>query len=224
MSPPNRRWTTLTRICVAILFVRFAVYPLAAVGRRAWPAAVPAIDTTLLLLQLTLLGVGTIAGLVWFHRAWARVPPESRRGYDGKPIEPNQALWNLFIPFYGIYWLFQANIALCGAVERMLQQSGAKSAKAPSTLAFVACVAQLVPYVNLLVSPFLWAALMARVDVAQAEAEALNPDARPPAPPSLLTSIAIAGGGFLLGGLVLVFVYLAIWQFLSPGAGLEAPR
>lgn len=126
MSPPIRRWTILTRICIAILVVRFAVYPLAAVA-RAWRPAVRAIDHALLVLQPTLLGVGAVAGLVWFHQAWARIPPASRRGYDGQAIEPNEALWKLFIPIYGIYWLFQANIGLCGAVERQLRQSGAKS-------------------------------------------------------------------------------------------------
>src|SRR5262249_47343598 len=152
MSPPIRQWTILTRICIAILVVRFGVYPLAAVA-RAWRPAAPAIDQVLLVLQPTLLGVGAVAGLVWFHRAWGRaagavwfrraggrVPPVSRHGYDGQRIDPSEALWKLFIPIYGIYWLFQANIGLCGAVEHQLRQSGAKSTKAPSTLAFIACL------------------------------------------------------------------------------------
>lgn len=170
-------------------------------GRPVWPRAPPVPPAARNVLAL---------GSRRHRRDWAG-------GYDGRRIEPDEAIWKLFILIYGIYWLFLANIGLCGAVERHLRRNGARSTTAPSTLAFIACLVQLVPVLNLIVSPVLWAVFMARVDAVQAEADALDPGAPPPAPMGLLKTLAIIVGGLLFGWIMLVVVFLAIWQFLNPG-------
>src|SRR6185437_4887144 len=100
---------------------------------------------------------------------------------------------------------------------------GARSRKAPSTLAFIACLVQLVPLANLIVSPFLWALFMVQVDAAQAEAERLDPAPADPDAPGLLKSLGLIAGALVLSWGVLALVFVAIWQFLSPAAPLPAP-
>jgi hypothetical protein len=183
----------------------------------------PTFDRVLGWVQVSGLGMGAIVGLLWLHRAWERVPAPCRRAYDGRRVEPTETIWKLFIPVYGIYWLFIANIGLCGAVERHLARGGARGAKVPSTLALVCSLVQLVPLVNVLVSPFLWALFMARVDVTQAEADRLDPEAPALPPLGILRTVAIIGGALVVGWGLLVIAFLAVWQFLSPGRSPAPP-
>jgi hypothetical protein len=164
----------------------------------------------------TLFCVVPILGLLWLHGAWSRLPAPCRRAYDGRRIAPDEAVWKLFIPVYGVFWLFTVNVGLCGAVERHLARGGAPSTKAPSTLAFVACLAQLVPVVSVVVSPFLWGAFMYRMDAVQAEAERLDPGAPPPTTRGPWKVFAIIVAGTVLGWVVLIVTFLAVWQFLNP--------
>lgn len=218
-STPGRQWTSLTRAYVGLLATCVALYALTkAVAVSPWLAKALAVT------EGALLQAAGVVGLVWLHRAWTRVPPSHRRAYDGRRIEPDEAIWKLFVPLYGIYWLFLANIGLCGAIERHLHRGGARSAKAPSTTAFIACFAQMVPVVNLLVSPFLWAVFMARVDAAQAQAEARDPEPRAPAPPGILKTLAIIVGGLVAEWVLLLAMFLAIWQALNPAGVPGAPR
>jgi len=212
MTSPSAGLTGLTRAYLAILAARVLFLVAMFVIRGSGPLSTVA-DV-----------VGLVVGLLWLRRAWARVPEPCRRAYDGRRVEPDEALWKLFIPVYGVYWLFIANIGLCGAVERHLQRGGARSTEVPSTLALVACLVQLVPVINIILSPFLWALFMARVDASQAEADRLDADARAPEPVSL-RRVALLVVGVIIGySAVLIFVFLAVWQFLNPGVPAFGPR
>jgi hypothetical protein len=102
------------------------------------------------------------------------------------------------------------------AVEHHLAPGGARSTQAPSTLAFVACLAQLVPLVSIVVSPFLWGAFMSGVDTVQAEAERLDPEARSPATRGAWRVFALIVAGTIAEWVVLIATFLAVWQFLNP--------
>ncbi|MDC0743657.1 hypothetical protein [Polyangium mundeleinium] len=203
------RWSPLTRAYVGLLLVRIALlvagYGFVLRQYPPWAFLEPALGI-----------VGMTLGLSWLHQTWARIPKPQRQAYDGQRIEPDQAVWKLFIPVYGIYWLFVANTGLCGAIERRLKRVHARSVEVPSTLAFVACLVQLVPVLNLALSPFLWGLFMARADAAQAEADRL--DAEIVAPKSLgwLEVLAILGASLLAMWGILIVTFAAIWQFLSP--------
>jgi len=204
------RWSPLTRAYVGLLLVRIVLLIAGfGFGFRQYP------NWAFLEPALGML-VGMALGLSWLHQAWARIPKPQRQAYDGQRIEPDQAVWKLFIPVYGIYWLFVANTGLCGAIERRLKRVHARSVEVPSTLAFVACLVQFVPVLNLVLSPFLWGLFMARADAAQAEAERL--DAEIVAPKSLgwLEALAILAGSLLAVWGILLVTFAALWQFLNP--------
>ena len=112
--------------------------------------------------------------------------------------------------------MFIANIGLCGADERHHKRVRARDPSAPSTLALITCLAQLVPGVNLLVSPFLWGLFMVRVDAAQAEADRLDPAARALPRIGGPRVLGIIAGSLLVGWGMLIFLFLATWQLLSP--------
>ncbi|MDI1483716.1 hypothetical protein [Polyangium sp. y55x31] len=204
-----RRWSHLTRAYVGLLLVRAALLVAAGFGVRQDRAS---------FLQDQVLGmlVGVALGFAWLHQAWARIPKPHRRAYDGQRIEPDEALWKLFIPVYGVYWLFVANTGLCGAVERHLQRNHARSVSVPSTLAFVACLVQLVPVLNLVLSPLLWGLFMVRVDAAQAEADERDPETVAPEPLGWLKVLGILLGAVLSLWGVHILAYFALWQFLTP--------
>jgi hypothetical protein len=82
------------------------------------------------------------------------------------------AALGVLIPFYNLYWIFIANVSLCNAINRQLERLGSPK-RAPVALAIVTCIFQLVPYVNLVVGPFLWAIHVIFVDRAQSVMEGL---------------------------------------------------
>jgi len=218
-SPPTGRWTLLTRAYVGVLVARIVLF----LTRGLLP-----VNSHLDTLQSPAQGAGFLAsavlGLVWLHRAWARVPQPSRRTYDERRVEPDEAIWKLFIPVYGaFYWMFIATIGLCGAVEHQLKRLRVRSPSVPSTLALITCLVQLVPGVNLVVAPLLWGLFMTRVDTAQAEADHLEPEASKPSPIGALRVIGIAVGSILVGWGMLVVLFVVIWQFLSPAGPHPTP-
>ncbi|WP_437815955.1 hypothetical protein [Sorangium sp. So ce1078] len=108
--------------------------------------------------------------MAWLYKAWARVPEPARQTYDGRRVEPGEAIFRLFIPVYGYYWIFVANVGLCGAIENHARRQGLVRG-APSTLAMVTCIVQVVPYIGLILGPLFWLPFMIRVDLAQRELE-----------------------------------------------------
>ncbi len=107
-----------------------------------------------------------IGALVWLYKAWASIPPDMRYTDSGKAMTPGSAIGFLFIPLFNLYWVFVANVGLCEAVNRTLVSRGGQP-RAPKGLAIAACIAHLVPYCNLLVSPILWTIYMVMLDGAR---------------------------------------------------------
>jgi len=94
--------------------------------------------------------------------------PPSMRYTATRQVSPGQAIGFLFIPFFNWYWIFVANVGYCDALDRMLINQGSHR-RAPKGLAIACCVTQLVPYVNILIAPFLWMTYMILADRAKAE-------------------------------------------------------
>ena len=128
-------------------------------GRRA---------TTLPLLGVLFLFLALVAAAVWLYMAWGSVPASMRYTDRGRWVTPGKAVGYLFIPMYNVYWMFVANQGLCEAVDRTLLAQGGMP-RAPRGVARAACVAQIIPYCNLLVAPILWAVYMFQVDRARRE-------------------------------------------------------
>jgi hypothetical protein len=212
-SPPTGAWTPLTRAYVGVLVARVTLF----LTRGLLPTSSP-FQSWQSLVQGAGFLASVVLGLLWLHRAWARIPEQCRRTYDDRRVDPDEALWRLFIPVYGVfYWMFIATIGLCGAVEHHLKRLRVRSPSVPSTLALITCLVQLVPGVNLVVAPLLWGLFMARVDTAQAEADRLEPEPMAPRPIGALRVLGIVGGSMLVGWGMLIVLFLLVWQFLSPG-------
>ncbi|WP_437551671.1 hypothetical protein WME97_10470 [Sorangium sp. So ce367] len=161
-----RRVTTLTLLYGGIILVqvvRPAVSALAPAPLRQALDAATWIPGSLFV-------AGIIVGLTWLYKAWARVPAPARQTYDGRHVEPGDAVVKLFIPLYGYYWIFVANVGLCGAIENHARRQYL-ARRAPSTLAMVACIVQVIPYVGLVLGPLFWLPFMIKVDLAQRELE-----------------------------------------------------
>jgi hypothetical protein len=109
-----------------------------------------------------------VASMIWLYQSWNTVPPDMRYTDGGKAVTPGTAVGYCFIPFYNLYWIFVANVGLCDAINRTLLAKGG-AARAPKGLAIAACVAHLVPYCNLLLSPILWTVYMFMLDGARKE-------------------------------------------------------
>jgi hypothetical protein len=208
-SPPSR----LTQAYMIIFSLRALALFLP--GKGDGSGALTRAEILSAITQTVLVVAGIGVGLVWLHRAWSRVPEDCRIAYDGRRVQPDEAIWKLFIPVYGLYWLFIANIGLCGALERQLKRARARVTEGPSTLALITCLVELVPIVNL-AAPLLWAILMMRIDAAQTEAERLDPEAI--VPPRWGRAVLLAAGGIVALFGMLIGAFLAIWMFLNPGA------
>jgi hypothetical protein len=111
----------LTLITIAygtVLGVRLALYA----ARHVVPSSLRPFVESANYAQVWLFGLDVILGLVWLHRGWAQIPPSARRTYDGRAIEPGEAVAKLFIPIYNLFWLFTVNIGLCAALENWARQ------------------------------------------------------------------------------------------------------
>jgi hypothetical protein len=63
-------------------------------------------------------------GLTWLYRAWSALPEQERRVGDGELVTPLGVVGRMFIPVYGVYWMFAANTSLCAAIDRVLMSAG----------------------------------------------------------------------------------------------------
>ena len=108
------------------------------------------------------------AMMIWIYQSWRYLPAPYRRTASGREISPGWALGGYFIPFYNFYWMFAQSLGYCEALDSVMVQSG-RSARAPKTLATVACVVQLVPYVSFFVGPFVWLTYMFLTDQVKAQ-------------------------------------------------------
>lgn len=104
-----------------------------------------------------------VVGLIWIYSAWSAIPADYRITSTGKRVSPGEAVGFLFIPFFNLYWMFVASGGLCDALDYLLRSAGS-TRTAPKGLSLGACICQFVPYVNLLVAPFLWFFFMLSVD------------------------------------------------------------
>jgi hypothetical protein len=120
------------------------------------------------LVGVVFLLLAPIGSMVWLYKSWSTVPQDMRYTDSGKWITPGTAVGYCFIPFYNLYWIFVANVGLCEAINRTMLARGGQP-RAPKGLAIAACVAQLVPYCNLLVGPILWSVYMFMLDGARKE-------------------------------------------------------
>jgi len=120
---------------------------------------------------LSALFVRLIVSLIWLYGAWSAVPVDYRVTSSGKRVSPGEAVGFLFIPFFNLYWMFVASGGLCDALDFMLRSSGTNRS-APKGLALAGCIFQLVPYMNILIAPFLWFFYMLQVDGVAKELEA----------------------------------------------------
>lgn len=103
-----------------------------------------------------------IVGLIWLGSSWGSVP------LDQRVISPGEAAGKMFIPFYNLFWIFRANVALCTALDYSLAGTGSM-ARAPKGLAIAAAVTQVIPYVNLGIAPFMWLFFMFSADATKKE-------------------------------------------------------
>ena len=97
-------------------------------------------------LSLITLGIFT---LYWLNH-WHGVMPK-RRADDWSTA---RAIWCLFIPLYGLYWLFESLLRLCTRLDEELAEAGV-SEGVPKELVRWFCITEVIPYVNLVVSPVL---------------------------------------------------------------------
>lgn len=111
------------------------------------------------------------AAMTWVYQSWRFLPAPYRRTASGREVSPGWAVGGHFIPFYNLYWMFAQSLGFCEALDSVMVQSG-RAARAPKALATVACVVQLIPYVNHLVGPILWLVYMFLTDRVKAQLSA----------------------------------------------------
>jgi hypothetical protein len=97
-------------------------------------------------LSLITLGIFTP---FWLNH-WHGVLPK-RRADDWSTA---RAIWCLFIPIYGIYWLFESLLRLCTRLDEELAEAGVAEG-VPKELVRWFCITNFIPYVNLVVAPIL---------------------------------------------------------------------
>ena len=104
-----------------------------------------------------------VIGLVWLHRCWSLLPPDARVNRAGRRFTPAEAVVLNFVPCFNLYWVFVVTRGLCEAIDLRLEQTE-RAPAAPHGLATAAAAAQLVPYCNVLVAPWVWYSFMRAVD------------------------------------------------------------
>jgi hypothetical protein len=80
-----------------------------------------------------------IVGLAWVHQSWSGVP----RGVRGE-LTPGGALIRFLAPIYNLYWVFEVNLLLCRAIDRVLERLG-DARRAPKSIAIAAGVLHFAP-------------------------------------------------------------------------------
>ncbi|MFO0629486.1 MAG: hypothetical protein U0325_28175 [Polyangiales bacterium] len=123
-------------------------------------------ETTAVVAGLLLVGgvLGYLgAVMTWIYQSWRYLPAPYRRTASGREVTPSWAVVGFFVPFYNLYWIFAQSHGYCEALDSAVVQSGRRG-RSPKALATAASVVQLVPYLNHLVGPILWLALMVQTD------------------------------------------------------------
>jgi hypothetical protein len=69
----------------------------------------------------------------WIYAAWSEIPRQTR-GW----IEPSDAVWKLFYPFYNLYWMFFVSGALCDVLNARLSRLRVDPI-APKNMSIVGC-------------------------------------------------------------------------------------
>lgn len=105
--------------------------------------------------------------LWWSHNAWSALPPECRTTSTGRRLTVREVSWRFFFPLYGLYWGFLVHVGVVEATNAVLASYGSTERARP-LFAWLACIAVLIPGVNLL-SPWLLAVHMFECDRAQAK-------------------------------------------------------
>ncbi|HQY62881.1 MAG: DUF4328 domain-containing protein [Myxococcales bacterium] len=135
-------------------------------GGVAGGAGAEEVGVVLALLGGTLALFGRLViALMWTYSAWAAIPADYRVTGSGKRVSPGEAVGFLFVPLYNLYWMFVVSGGLCDALDYLLRTSGSHRT-APKSLSLVSCIFQFVPYMNILVAPFLWFFYMLSFDSA----------------------------------------------------------
>lgn len=94
-----------------------------------------------------------VIGFVLLYRMWSALQAGPVRATPGK------AVGLLFVPFYNLYWMFQAILGWTQDYNVFVAQRGIESPQAPEGLAKTICILALVgavPCVGLLVAPVLF--------------------------------------------------------------------
>jgi hypothetical protein len=99
-------------------------------------------------------------GVGWVHAIWGGVGRGRDFDEKGKEISPAKMALLLFVPGFNVVWMFRAHWLIAEAVEREAKGRGVKGVRGSKRLATAACVATLLPGVNLVVAPVLWLAHM----------------------------------------------------------------
>ena len=106
--------------------------------------------------------------LFWVYDAWSSVPERHRNVQVVGTMTPLLASLLLLIPCFNIVWGFIVTITLATQLNVALAEAGS-SKQVPVVVGVLACCAQLVPYCNTLIAPFLWFGWMFVVDQARQE-------------------------------------------------------
>ncbi len=147
-----------------------------------------------------------VVAVIWVYGAWAAIPADYRVTASGKRVSPGEAVGFLFIPLYNLYWMFVASGGLCDALDYLLRSAGS-SRTAPKGVSLAACICQFIPYINILVAPFVWFFFMLGVDSAAQELQTASAGAGGAGPQGFG-----AGGGYGAGG------------YGPPAGGFGAPQ
>jgi hypothetical protein len=193
------KWAYVATLALGVLLV-FSGIGFMAAGAPDYESGDPGDDDLaglgggLMAFGFTMWFVRIIFGLIWLYSSWNSIPPEMRFT-KSRTMTPGAAVGFLFIPFFNLYWLFVANVGLCDALDYGLTTVGSYR-RAPRVAAIIAGIFQLVPYLNLLISPFTWLLFMFLADGARNELLtrlAQGQGGQQPQPPPMG---AMAGGGY----------------------------
>jgi hypothetical protein len=173
---------------------------------------------------------GNVLAAVWLYCAWNGLP-EAHRGR----ISPARAALSLFVPFYNFYWIVVISPVFCDAVNQILAR-GSERVRAPRQLGLAAGILQLTvpfasfgvtivlggrPWLSLVFSLLLssmWMLYMLQCDPARDAVARMVERGETAFEPRLSKLQEGRGSGCLISFTmaVLLFLALAIWQFLSP--------
>jgi len=91
--------------------------------------------------------VSAVMGNILIYKLWATIQ-------DG-PVRttPGKAVGFLFIPFFNLYWVFQAIWGWSVDFNKYTAERGIAARRVPEGMALTLCIISVIPYVNILASP-----------------------------------------------------------------------